>query len=115
MAIIDSCSRRILGVTVSHSMQTKTLLHALDQACKLRRHLPSEPVIFHSDRGSQFNADIFKTELAKRNIVQSIYATGVGNCYDNAPMESFWSRMKEELRSQMIFDDLRHARSVVYN
>jgi transposase InsO family protein len=30
-------------------------------------------------------------------------------------MESFWSRMKEELRSQMIFDDLRHARSVVYN
>jgi transposase InsO family protein len=95
-------------------MQTKTLLHALAQACRLRGHLPSEPVIFHSDRGSQFNADIFNTELAKRNIVQSIDATGVGNCSDNAPMESFWSCMKEELRSQMIFDDLRHAPSVAY-
>ncbi|MBI2795021.1 MAG: IS3 family transposase [Ignavibacteria bacterium] len=114
VAIMDLCSRRILGVTVSHSMQTKTLLHALAQACRLRRHLPSEPVIFHSDRGSQFNADIFKTELAKRNIVQSIDATGVGNCSDNAPMESVWSRMKAELHDHKLFDDLRQAGSVVY-
>lgn len=87
-------------------------MHALDQACKLRKTLPHEPLIFHSDRGSQYNADMFRTELAKRNIRQSM--SGVGNCYDNAPMESFWSRMKHELRHDMRFDDLRQARTAVY-
>lgn len=112
VAIMDLCSRRILGITVSHTMQTRTLMHALDQACKLRKTLPHEPLIFHSDRGSQYNADTFRTELAKRNIRQSM--SGVGNCYDNAPMESFWSRMKHELRHDMLFDDLRQARTAVY-
>ena len=112
VAIMDLCSRRILGVTVSYSMQTRTLLNALDQACKVRRTLPEDPLIFHSDRGSQYNADKFRLELAKRNIRQSM--SGVGNCYDNAPMESFWARMKHELRGEMLFDDLRHARKVIY-
>jgi putative transposase len=40
VAIMDLCSRRILGMTVSNSMQTRTLLHALDQACRLRKALP---------------------------------------------------------------------------
>lgn len=39
VAIMDLCSRRILGITVSYTMQTATLLHALDQACKLRGSL----------------------------------------------------------------------------
>ncbi len=112
VAIMDLCSRRILGIVVSHSMQTRTLLQALDDACRIRRTLPSEPVIFHSDQGSQYNADIFRTELAKRNFQQSMSQRG--NCYDNAPMESFWARMKTELRHEMLFDDLRHARSTVY-
>lgn len=112
VAIMDLCSRRILGITVSYTMQTSTLMQALDQACKLRGKLPEDPLIFHSDRGSQFNADRFRTELAKRNIQQSM--SGVGNCYDNASMESFWSRMKSELRQHMLFDDLKHARSTVY-
>jgi putative transposase len=112
VAIMDLCSRRILGMVVSWSMQTKTLIAALDQSCRVRKRLPQSPVIFHSDQGSQYNAITFRTELAKRNIVQSM--SGVGNCYDNAPMESFWARMKHELRDEMLFDDLRHARSVVY-
>jgi putative transposase len=112
VAIMDLCSRRILGITVSYTMQTSTLLHALDQACKLRGTLPEEPLVFHSDRGSQFNADRFRTELAKRNIQQSM--SGVGNCYDNASMESFWFKMKSELRQHLLFGDLRHTRSTVY-
>ena len=38
----------------------------------------------------------------------------VGNCYDNAPMESFWARMKTELRHEMLFDNPRHARTAMY-
>jgi len=112
VAIMDLCSRRILGMVVSHTMQTKALLRALDDACRTRRTLPSEPVIFHSDQGSQYNADIFRTELAKRNFQQSM--SGRGNCYDNAPMESFWARMKTEPGRPLLFDDLRDARSTVY-
>lgn len=112
VGIMDLCSRRILGIVVSHSMQTRTLVKALDDACRVRGRLPGEPVIFHSDRGSQYNADIFRTELAKRNFVQSM--SGKGNCYDNAPMESFWARMKTELGGPLLFDDLRDARSSVY-
>ena len=99
-------------MTVSYSMQAQTLINALDKACRVRKTLPEYPLIFHSDRGSQYNADKFRLELAKRNIQQS--TSGVGNCYDNAPMESFWTRMKHELRDQMLFDDLRHARKIVY-
>jgi transposase InsO family protein len=112
VAIMDLCSRRILGCVVSHSMQTRTLLAALEQACRVRKALPEQPLIFHSDRGSQYNAETFRRQLAIRNIEQSM--SGVGNCYDNAPMESFWARMKTELRHEMLFDDLRHARTAVY-
>jgi len=112
VAIMDLCSRRILGMVVSHSMQTRTLLKAFDDACRVRRRLPPEPIIFHSDRGSQYNADLFRTELAKRNFIQSM--SNKGNCYDNAPMESFWARMKTELGRPLLFDDLRDARSTVY-
>jgi transposase InsO family protein len=93
-------------------MQTRTLLAALEQACRVRKALPEQPLIFHSDRGSQYNAEMFRRQLAIRNIEQSM--SGVGNCYDNAPMESFWARMKTELRHEMLFDDLRHARTAVY-
>ncbi|MBN9400655.1 MAG: IS3 family transposase ['Candidatus Kapabacteria' thiocyanatum] len=112
VAIMDLCSRRILGMVVSHSMQTRTLLKAFDDACRVRRRLPPEPIIFHSDRGSQYNADLFRTELAKRNFIQSM--SNKGNCYDNATMESFWARMKTELGRPLLFDDLRDARSTVY-
>jgi transposase InsO family protein len=74
----------------------------------LRGRLPDNPLVFHSDRGSQYNAITFCVELPKRNIVQSM--SGAGNYYDNAPKESFWARMKHELRDEMLFDDLRQAR-----
>ncbi|MBK7186923.1 MAG: DDE-type integrase/transposase/recombinase [Ignavibacteria bacterium] len=46
VAIMDLCSRRILGITVSHNMQTRTLIHALNQACHVRRSRPTEPIVF---------------------------------------------------------------------
>lgn len=69
-------------------------------------HLPFRP--------RQYNPNVFRTELAKRNFQQSTAAAGVGNCYDNAPMELFWARMKTELGHPLLFDDLRDARSIVY-
>ncbi|MFN5377889.1 MAG: integrase core domain-containing protein [Ignavibacteria bacterium] len=41
--------------------------------------------------------------------------SGVGNCYDIAPIESYWARMKTELRAEIIFEYLRQTRRVVYH
>jgi transposase InsO family protein len=51
--------------------------------------------IFHSDRGVQFTAEEFRSLLEKLGFQQSM--SGRGNCYDNAPMESFFHTLKNEL------------------
>ena len=52
-------------------------------------------LIHHSDRGSQYCAKDYVKLLKSHNIVASM--SGKGNCYDNAPMESFWGTLKNEL------------------
>ena len=74
-----------------------TVLDALRMAQAVRKPLPS--LIFHSDRGSQYAIHEVRAWLITHAIRQSM--SGTGNCYDNAPMESFWHSMKvEETRGQ---------------
>lgn len=115
VGIKDQASRRIVGMVVSHSMDTSTLLSAFHRAVHLRKfhiHRPTNPVIFHSDRGGQFNAKAFKETLSQYNFLSSMGSTG--DCYDNAPMESFWATLKTELYDYFPFANLDHAKSVVY-
>ena len=51
-------------------------------------------VILHSDRGSQYTSEAFRSLLKKHGIVQSL--SGSGHCYDNARMESFFATLKKE-------------------
>ena len=51
-------------------------------------------MIFHSDRGSQYTSEVFRTQLKKKGFIQSMSSTG--NCYDNAVAESFFHRLKTE-------------------
>ena len=51
-------------------------------------------MIFHSDRGSQYTSEAFKAALKSCGIIQSL--SGVGHCFDNARMESFWATLKKE-------------------
>lgn len=116
VAIMDLASRRILGINVHHRMHVGSLMIAFHRACQVRKNFPkpadADGTIFHSDRGSQYNADAFRVALRKTGFRQSM--SGVGNCYDNAPMESFWARMKTELRDRMPFRDPEDALRAVY-
>ncbi len=116
VAIMDLASRRILGINVHHRMHVGSLMIAFHRACQVRKNFPgpadADGTIFHSDRGSQYNADAFRAALRKGGFRQSM--SGVGNCYDNAPMESFWARMKTELRDRMPFPDPEEALRTVY-
>ena len=52
--------------------------------------------IVHSDRGSQYTSAIYREEIRKSGIIQSMNSDG-GRCHDNARCESMWARMKEEV------------------
>jgi len=56
---------------------------------------PSQGLIFHSDRGSQYTSNLFRNLLNQYKITQSMSSTG--NCYDNAVTESFFHTIKTEL------------------
>ena len=89
-AVIDMFSRQVVGWSLQKHMQTSLVKDALAMAWWRRR--PPTGVIFHSDRGSQYCSHEFQTALAKWKVRSSM--SRKGNCWDNAPTESFWGRLK---------------------
>jgi transposase InsO family protein len=115
VAIKDQASHRILGIHVSHDLHVGALFKAFHQAVIARRlkHRTLEvPIIFHSDQGGQYNSYAFKDELKKYGLVSSMGSSG--DCYDNAPMESFWATMKTELMHHFPFRNVEHAAGAIY-
>lgn len=72
---------------------TSIVLDALRMAIGQRR--PSRGLVFHSDRGSQYASGPFRDFLKAHGILQSM--SRKGNCWDNAPVESFFATMKVEI------------------
>ncbi|NND96103.1 MAG: IS3 family transposase [Pirellulaceae bacterium] len=91
-AIVDLHSRKIVGWSTSRTIDSELVLAAMNQAIALRD--PKAGLIVHSDRGSQYASEAFRHRLAKHGIIQSMSRRG--NCYDNAPMESFFKSYKTE-------------------
>jgi len=91
-AFKDLCSRRIVGWAMSKKIDTQLAITALDQAIALRE--PASGLIVHSDRGSQFASRAFRKRIVDCDFLQSM--SRKGNCYDNAPMESFFKTFKVE-------------------
>ena len=90
--VLDLFTRRIVGWSIEPHMTREMVLAALNMAYVKRR--PPPGLIFHSDRGSQYASADVRAWLAERGLRQSM--SGAGNCYDNAPMESFWHSLKVE-------------------
>ncbi len=74
-------------------MTTDLIVRALEQAVATRR--PSSGLIHHSDRGSQYCSHEYRGLVASYGLRASM--SRKGNCYDNAPVESFWGTLKNEL------------------
>jgi len=66
---------------------------ALEMAILQRR--PPDQLLHHADQGSQYPGDDYQALLAKHRMLASF--SGVGCCYDKAPMESFWATLKTQL------------------
>jgi putative transposase len=89
--VLDLYSRQVVGWAMDEEMPQELTLAALDMALKRRRPLPG--LMHHSDRGSQYAA-AYQARLAEHGIVGSM--SRKGNCWDNAPMESFFHTLKTE-------------------
>jgi len=92
-AVIDLCSRKIVGWSMADHMRASLCVDALEMALLHRR--PAKGLIHHSDRGVQYACDDYQTLLQNQGIQCSM--SRAGNCYDNAMMESFWGSYKQEL------------------
>lgn len=104
-AFKDLCSRRIVGWAMSRHIDAQLALAALNQAVALRD--PSSGLIVHSDRGSQFASHVFRKRLNDCSFLQSM--SRQGNCYDNAPMESFFKSFKVEEVYHEQYETHEHA------
>jgi putative transposase len=89
----DLFSRRIVGWSMDETMTSRLVVDALDMA--VRRRLPGDGLVAHSDRGSQYASDHYRQLLGKHGITCSMSRRA--NCWDNAPVESFFASLKREL------------------
>jgi len=108
--VMDLCDRKIIGWSLSQSMTAReTTVAALKQAKASRK--PGKDLIFHSDQGRQYACEEFKKELGK-HITQSM--SRKGNCWDNAPAESFFKTLKYELNMPRAYSCYNQARSALF-
>jgi putative transposase len=90
VAVIDLFSRQVVGWSMRADMQTIGTTDALRMAWFRRR--PTAGLTFHSDRGSQYCSHEFQQALSGYGMRSSM--SRKGNCWDNAPTESLWGRLK---------------------
>jgi transposase InsO family protein len=103
----DLFSRRIIGFALSEHPDAELAKAALQTAVTLRGG-SVVGVIFHTDRGSTYTADLFTQACRRHRIRQSMGRTG--SCLDNAAAESFFSTLEHELLSRTRFRTKEEAR-----
>lgn len=91
--VLDLFSRKVVGWNMSEDLKAQGVAEALTMA--LTRRKPDAGLVHHSDRGVQYACEAYQSLLEERGIQCSM--SGVGNCYDNAAMESFFGTLKTEL------------------
>lgn len=108
--IMDLCGQKIVGLSMSERMTKDLVINALKSAY-LRVGKPTG-VLLHSDRGSQYCSHDYQNLIKKYGFVCSM--SRKGNCWDNAPMEAFWGKMKYEWLMDKHFKTRDEARAAVF-
>lgn len=108
--ILDLYGRELVGWAMGERMTKELVIQALRQA-NGRRENP-KGVLIHSDRGSQYCSHDYQKELQKGGFICSM--SRKGNCWDNAPMESFWGKLKQEWLNDKRFRTREDAKRAVF-
>ena len=91
--VLDLYSRKVVGWAIDRRCESALVLDAINKAGESRKTSPS--TVIHSDHGTQFTSWAFTENVRRLGLLSSMGT--VGDCYDNAPMESFWGSMQIEL------------------
>lgn len=109
-AVEDLYSRKIVGWSMSDRIDSRLVVDALQMA--IRRELPGEGLVAHSDRGVQYASEHYQALLRKHRVTCSM--SRKGNCWDNAPMESFFATLKKELVHHERYPTRQEARQSLF-
>ena len=109
--ILDLFSRQVIGWAMDKRMTESLVINALKMAL-FRRKLAGN-LLLHSDRGSQYAATAFQALLKQNNIVCSM--SRKGNCWDNAPTESFFHTLKLECIYQQSLTIREEAKQIIFD
>jgi len=101
----DLFTGQIVGYAMGERMTRNLVSESLLRALSAKR--PGKGLMHHSDRGSQYCAHEYRSLLDQSGLQASM--SGTGNCYDNAPMESFWGTLKQELVHHRHYGSRREA------
>ena len=109
-AILDLYSRAIVGWGMSRTLDSQLVMAALEMAIQRRG---SGPAILHSDQGSTYSTAQYRAALQQHAIRQSM--SRKGDCWDNAPMESFFHTLKTELVMHCDYKTRDEARASLFD
>jgi putative transposase len=107
---MDLCSRKIVGWDLRDHMRESLVTASLNKALKTRKITPG--LLIHSDRGGQYAGTKFRQIIKGKELIQSM--SDADNPYDNAHMESFFSRFKAELMEDGAFQDVEDSRTEIF-
>lgn len=109
-AILDLCSKKVIGWAISENIDSQLVLDAFWRACKGEKPLPG--IIFHSDQGVQYASSEVAQALKDLGMIQSM--SRKGNPYDNAVSESFFNTIKTEEVYQHTYITKQQARTCIF-
>ena len=109
-ALKDLYSKQVVGYSLSERMTADLVCNAVSMA--IRNYKPSEGLIVHSDRGSQYCSHEYRNVIEKYGFQGSM--SKKGDCYDNAPIESFWGILKNELVHHRNYKTREDAKADIY-
>ena len=107
--ILDAFSRRVVGWAMARHLRTELVLDALDMA--LERRKPGA-VVHHSDQGCQYTPVAFSSRCRQQGVRLSMGS--VGDCYDNALVESFFATLECELLQRSCFQSQSQAKRALF-
>lgn len=110
-AVIDLFTRKVVGWSMSERIDSRLVVDALEMA--VSRELPDAGLVAHSDRGVQYASEHYQGVLTQHDIQCSM--SRKGNCWDNAPAESFFATLKKELVHHEVYETRTEARASLFD
>lgn len=107
---LDLYARMVVGWAMSSNINSELTLSALQMAISQRN--PPTKLLHHSDQGSQYTSTTLQDALAQQGIICSM--SKIGQCWDNAVVESFFETLKRELIGEKVFDTHDEARQAIF-